>query len=210
MLDEADFRAVLDSMPAMVMVVDEDVRVLESNRAAASMLVGGQLGAPLRRAGDAMLCINSRAHAQGCGHSDACRRCCVRNSVGEALAGSAVVRRRARLEYLREGAVQEVWALVSATAIEFGGRTRVLLVIDNISDLTDIQSFLPICCVCKKIRPDKDTWMPLESCFKDYWDVDFSHSYCPVCMATERERLLQEFEAACACTSCKVEPVEPR
>jgi hypothetical protein len=202
MLDEADFRAVLDSMPAMVMVVDEDVRVLESNRAAADMVVEGPLGSQLRRAGDAMLCINSRAHAQGCGHSDACRHCCVRNSVLEALSGSAVVRRRARLEYLRGEDIQEVWALVSATAIVFGGQRRVLLVIDNISDLTDIQGFLPICCVCKKIRPAKDNWMPLESYFKSYWDVDFSHSYCPTCMEAERERLLQEFETACSCTAC--------
>jgi hypothetical protein len=205
MFTENDFRAILDAMPAMVMVVDEDIRVLDSNRAAADMLVEGQLGSHLRRAGDAMLCIHSTKHPKGCGHSDACRHCCVRNSVAEALAGTAVVRRRARLEYHRENGTQEVWALVSATAIEFGGRRRALLVIDNISDLTDVQSFLPICSVCKKIRPEKDRWMPLESYFKNYWDVDFSHSYCPDCMEVEREKMLREFEATCTCGSAHIE-----
>ncbi|MDP2361278.1 MAG: hypothetical protein Q8O14_11105 [bacterium] len=190
-------RAILDALPALVLVVDEDVRVLDNNRAATQILLGGQDSqlVGLRRAGDAMLCIHATETPAGCGHSPHCRQCVIRGSVGEAARGRIVVRRRARMELHRADVVEEICALVTATPLQYMDQARVLLVIDNISELTDIQSFLPICSVCKKIRPDEQTWLPLESYFKTYWDVDFSHSYCPACLEEERGRMLADHAA---------------
>ena len=199
--DAVSLRAMLDALPAMVMVVDEDVRILDYNQAAASLLPGGPDTFFMKRSGDAMHCLHSLETPQGCGHSVQCQRCVVRNSVQEAIRGATVARRRARLELRTSTEILEIYALVTATPITFEGQARVLLAIDNISDLTDIQSFLPICSVCKKIRPEKNTWLPLESYFKNYWDVDFSHSYCPSCQTAEQARLLQEFAEAGGCST---------
>ncbi|MFA7330310.1 MAG: PAS domain-containing protein [Candidatus Delongbacteria bacterium] len=192
-VDVGSLRAVLDAMPAMLMVVDDDVRILDCNQAAAAVLDGGPETFRLKRSGDAMHCLHSLETPAGCGHSVHCQRCVVRTSVQEARHGTHVARRRARMELKTTDGIREIFALVTATPITYDGQPRVLLVIDNISDLTDIQSFLPICSVCKKIRPEKDRWLPLESYFKNYWDVDFSHSYCPSCQTAEQARLLQEF-----------------
>lgn len=197
--DPLSLRLMLDSLPAMVLVVDGEMRVLDGNQAAAGVMEGGPGAFRLKRTGDAMHCLNSLATPLGCGHSEHCRHCVVRNSVQEALRGSSVVRRRARMELKTESGVSEIFALVTATPITHEGSPRVLLVIDNISDLTDIQAFLPICSVCKKIRPGREGWMPLESYFKSYWDVDFSHSFCPVCKEQELGRLREEFAREIQC-----------
>jgi hypothetical protein len=44
-----------------------------------------------------------------------------------------------------------------------------------------LQSLLPICSSCKKIRDDQDAWHPIESYFKDHLGIQFTHSICPEC-----------------------------
>jgi len=44
-----------------------------------------------------------------------------------------------------------------------------------------LESFLSICCVCKKIRDDEGNWQQLESYISKHSDTKFSHGYCPEC-----------------------------
>jgi DNA-binding response OmpR family regulator len=60
------------------------------------------------------------------------------------------------------------------------------------AEIKVLSGFLPICCVCKKIRDDKGGWNQLESYISKHSDVLFSHSYCPECadaMMTELEAI---------------------
>ena len=189
-------QAVLDAMPSMVFLVDDDMRILEFNAAAANLMSQDRLTALLRqRAGDGLHCLNSLATSEGCGHSTNCRSCVLRNSVNEAATGQRIVRRRTRMELTLQGHRQEIYALVTASPFTFASRSRILLVIEDISELAEIQHLIPICCVCKKIRNDSASWMKIESYFKSYWDVDFSHGYCPDCHCAEKARLLSEHES---------------
>ncbi len=44
-----------------------------------------------------------------------------------------------------------------------------------------LQSLLPICCYCRRIRQDKGYWEQLEVYLAEEADVQFSHSICPDC-----------------------------
>jgi len=44
-----------------------------------------------------------------------------------------------------------------------------------------LESFLSICCVCKKIRDDEGNWQMLETYISKHSDTKFSHGYCPEC-----------------------------
>ena len=45
-----------------------------------------------------------------------------------------------------------------------------------------VESILPICCVCRRIRvqtPAGDQWLPLDEYVASKATVSFSHTYCP-------------------------------
>jgi hypothetical protein len=51
----------------------------------------------------------------------------------------------------------------------------------SISQVKVLESFLPICCECKKIRDDEGHWQQLEKYISEHTNSRFSHGYCPEC-----------------------------
>lgn len=60
------------------------------------------------------------------------------------------------------------------------------------SQVNQLSGLLPICCVCNKIRDDKNYWHRVESYIAQRTDAQFSHGYCPACL----EKALQEVAQA--------------
>lgn len=51
-------------------------------------------------------------------------------------------------------------------------------------EITMLETMLPICSNCKKIRDEKtNTWRHVEEYFREYRKTDFTHSLCPDCVA---------------------------
>lgn len=44
-----------------------------------------------------------------------------------------------------------------------------------------LQSLLPICSYCKRVRSDQNYWTQVESYLGEHLDVQFSHGICPSC-----------------------------
>lgn len=55
------------------------------------------------------------------------------------------------------------------------------MALEDISELLALRSLLPICANCKKIRDDQNYWQDVESYFRKYLGLDFSHGICPQC-----------------------------
>ena len=189
-------RTVFDVMPSLVLVVDDDVRVQAYNAAAAKFLADDRQGILKRRGGEVLGCLHAAEDSEGCGHASFCRDCVIRNSVNDAFGGNRVVRRRARMEVLRSGEKPEIYALITASPFQYEERDLVLLVIEDISEIAELQRMIPICSVCRKVQDEKETWSRVEAYFKEKWDVDFSHGLCPSCFKAETERLRNDLKAA--------------
>lgn len=56
-------------------------------------------------------------------------------------------------------------------------------------EIKKLESFLSICCVCKKIRNKDGTWQQLESYISKHSDTKFSHGYCPECSKKAMDEL---------------------
>lgn len=52
----------------------------------------------------------------------------------------------------------------------------------SMSEIKVLESFLPICAQCKKIRNQKGEWQVLESYIGEHANTQFSHGYCPECL----------------------------
>jgi hypothetical protein len=51
----------------------------------------------------------------------------------------------------------------------------------SLSQIKVLESFLPICADCKKIRNQEGVWQQLEVYISQNSNTQFSHSYCPGC-----------------------------
>ena len=182
-------REIFNAMPSMVFVVDEDVKVQEYNSAAADFLRLDRSAILRHRGGEIMRCMHSTDSPHGCGRASFCEGCVIRNSVKDAYRGNRVERSRTRIEVLRNGEKLDIYALITASPFPFKGKHFVLLVIEDISEIAELQRMIPICSICHKIKDEKEDWSRIEAYFKDRWDVDFSHSLCPACHKKELEKL---------------------
>lgn len=188
-------RSVFDSIPSLIFVVDDDVRIQEYNAVAAEFLSVERSAILKRRGGEVLHCLHATDAPKGCGRAPSCKNCVIRNSVTEAFHGNRVVRRRTRLEIIRDGNEKEIYALITASPFSCMGKPLVLVVIEDISEFAELRSMIPICSICKKVRVDKESWLRVEAYFKDHWDIDFTHGLCPECCKIEMDKLARDVKA---------------
>ncbi|MCI5124975.1 MAG: PAS domain-containing protein [Candidatus Electrothrix sp. AR5] len=182
-------REVFDALPSMIFVVDHDIRIQEYNTAAEELLTDGREAVLRRRAGDILHCIHSTESSEGCGSSSACLDCIIRNSVTTALRGKRIVRHRTRMEIVQNDRKAEIYALVTVSPFSFRGSPHALLVIEDISEIAELYRMIFICPICGKVQGDEKIWMQVEAYFKNNWNVECSHGYCPDCFKVEMKKI---------------------
>jgi hypothetical protein len=175
-------KTIFDAFPSLLFVVDEDVRIYHLNSSAASGLGLNITDTFMQRTGDAIHCIHSTETHEGCGHAPKCKNCVVRNSVNKIFDGEKIIRTKEKMTLVHNGETREVNLQVTAAPFEYNDRQYALLILDDITELTQLRSLLPICSYCKKIRNDQSYWEKLEGYIQHHLDVDFSHSICPDCL----------------------------
>jgi len=183
-------REILDAIPSFVFVVDEDLRILEYNAAAGRLLGLGRQQILLRRSGELWNCLHAMDAPGGCGKSEICKTCIIRETVKEAFTGTSSVRRRVKMELLKEEKANDFYALITTTPFMYGGRKAALLVVEDLNELAELQRIVPICMNCRKVRDDDQYWKRVEEYFKHHWDLRFSHGLCPDCAKLQMEQLV--------------------
>lgn len=184
--DSGFFREILDSFPSPVFIVDFDVRIHFANRSARKMMDAEMKDIHLRRGGDALRCVNSLLHPEGCGHAEECRKCVVRNSVGRSMAGDSTEREMTVMRILGGGS--DVHLMVTVSPLRHGSKSLSILVVEDVTELVRLRGLLPICAWCKRIRNDKDYWQSIEEYFREKHSLKFTHGICPECA----EKFLKE------------------
>ena len=59
--------------------------------------------------------------------------------------------------------------------------TRVTQLENALAQVKRLQGLVPMCCVCKKIRDDKNYWQEVETYVSDHSEAEFTHGICPPC-----------------------------
>lgn len=183
------FRTVFDTMPSLVFVVDQHMRIEDYNATVAELLTAGGVTIIKQRTGAILHCLHSLEVTDGCGKAPFCKNCIIKDSVADAFRGNHVVRRRTKIELVREGNKADFYALITATPFSFQDRALALLVIEDLTAIADLSSMIPICSLCKKIRDERKTWIRIEAYFNSNLGLDFTHSLCPDCYRIEMEKL---------------------
>jgi PAS domain S-box-containing protein len=180
--DERYYKTILDAIPLIIFIVDNDVRIRDLNQAAATAFGLDKATVLNRRGGEVLHCLHAHDVPEGCGRAEFCQNCVIRNSVTKCLAGQAVTRRRTKAELVLEETKKKIELLITASPMPSPEEMLVLLIIEDINEISTLQDIIPICSYCKKIRDDQQYWRSVENYFNDYIGVDFSHGICPNCM----------------------------
>ena len=181
----------LDVIPAVVFIVDNDVRLLNYNRSAGETF-GLEKSAVLhRRGGEVLYCIHSTDHPDGCGRGPYCVDCVIRNAVNAATNGNRTARSYARLSLVGENETLSLDCVVTAAPIIYNDMNHVILVIEDITELSQLRKLLPICSWCKRIRDDAGYYESVERYLSEKMNVDFTHGVCPDCALKLNEEVAE-------------------
>jgi PAS domain-containing protein len=185
--DAAYYRTILDTLPVPVFIVDNDVRIHDLNIAASELFGVRKREIYKMRGGDALHCLNSLTASEGCGRSPVCEDCIIRNSVASSLGGTAVSRKRMKFQIAGLEGKTDLDLLITANRLP--GSSLVLLVLEDVTELTTLKSIVPICIKCRRVRDDHQYWKQVEQYFEENTGLLFSHGLCPSCYKTEMESL---------------------
>jgi PAS domain S-box-containing protein len=183
--DASLLRAVLDAIPSMIFVVDENVVVLEANRAAHRVLGGAPEVVLKRLCGDVLHCLHdSSSDTHACGTTENCEDCVLRQSTRDAYDGRQVTRRRYDMRLVENGRERIVHLLVTAAPVSYDGAPLVILHLEDITELEELRRLIPVCAWCGKVRDDDGYRDNLLTWLRKHAGIDVSHALCPDCQST--------------------------
>jgi hypothetical protein len=173
---------VIEGMPSMVFLMDEFPMIVGMNSLAKKMAGLLKINFYQKRCGELFHCVNS-SDPESCGTTEACKTCPIRDIYENTQTNGGVIRRRVEMTVCNGGGKQETrFFVVTSYKIEAKSGGIVTLIVDDISELLQIKSFIPICTSCKKIKDDDHVWKKLEDYFRLQGEIVFSHCLCPDCL----------------------------
>lgn len=182
LLDKTDFlRGIFDAIPAILLIVDDDVRILHINATASNHLSLDIKNIYKKRGGEVLHCIHATDVPGGCGRGPACKDCLIRNAVSKAIQGGATYRLNTKMELRSGDETKEMYLYLTASPFQYENRTYVLLTLEDISELIRLRSLLPICANCKKIRNSEGYWKEIADYLSTHMEVEFTHGLCEEC-----------------------------
>jgi diguanylate cyclase (GGDEF)-like protein len=131
-----------DSIPSMLFIVDDDVRIMHMNAAARKFNGCDSLHNLPNSGGQVLSCINVVHDANACGKTEHCRECLVRRSVGAASRGRSIFREAIKMERLDKRGNHDVHFMVTASPFMHEDRPLILLILEDISELKQAEEKL--------------------------------------------------------------------
>jgi PAS domain-containing protein len=177
-------RAIINAVPAYLLLVDSEARVQGCNASAADLTQGAEGGLEGKLCGEALRCLRQYGSGKVCGETESCDQCVVRQVIRESLAGDRVFRRKAPMQLLRNGRVEDVTLLVSGAPLALGTGPGVLLSLEDITELESLRRIIPMCAQCRKVRTDEHYWQAVSEYMTRHMGVDITHGLCPDCAAS--------------------------
>jgi PAS domain-containing protein len=178
------FTTILEAVPSPIFIVDDDVRIHGYNMAAAPLFDKEPDKILRMGCGDAFHCIHSLDSPEGCGRSDACKKCIIRNSVSQSYQGDKLVREKCEMQLVKGNKTEQIQALVTTAPVNYLDEIFVLVILEDVTEIEALRNILPICVNCKKVRDDKDYWQNVENYLSKHLDISCSHGICPECIKT--------------------------
>jgi len=172
------FRLLFETMPVGVLMVDANRNIQAINPEGNKIFCIESKSQVTRRVGEQLRCIN----AQGkCGSSAACETCIFSTSAIAAINGQSEFRNKGKFFSYDGDVIKQYTLLITAKHLVYRDESLALLLIEDISLVTELCGLIPICSSCHHIRDDKGNWIYLAKYLREHSEADLTHDYCPDC-----------------------------
>ena len=143
--EESEFlNALFETIPAAVMVVDENQKVRMVNRALEKEFEVARKTVVDKCPGDLLSCPRAVDQPGACGTLDECLMCELRPTISEALAGAKIERRRCHFSYQVKEEIRELTLLVSTKPLDHKGERLSIVILEDITELDGLRQALQI------------------------------------------------------------------
>ncbi|MFZ3371642.1 MAG: hypothetical protein WA131_01235 [Desulfitobacteriaceae bacterium] len=176
---ESFIRTMFDTIPLLTLVLDPDLRVYAVNQAAKNSITSNETEFLGESCGQVLGCRHASDDASGCGFGPNCKNCIIRNTALRTIKGTGTQRAKGKLE-LSTG--KDMSVLVSSSPFEYSKQQFALIMVEDVSLITELQGLIPICAACKRIRDDQGYWNRVEIYIEEHSEVEFTHDICPDCI----------------------------
>ena len=185
LIGEKHLRSMFDAFPFPVFIMDRNLAVQDYNRAS-KRLFGNNIGTRLRHlCGELLSCVHANNSPGGCGKSQFCSECVIREITEAIFNGESSFKRIANMVIERENKAYDICLLVSGSPMQYGEKDYVILAMEDITELTELRKIVSVCSHCHKIKDDSGGWYRFEDYFAKYLNLRFSHGVCKECMKKE-------------------------
>ena len=143
LLDSNNFlKNLFESLPCGVLIVDSERRVQAINNTI-ERTFGIHLSDVLnRRGGEVLSCVHAFTSSYGCGYSDECKECRIRQTALDAISGRKIERNRARAQLHINGIETNLDFLVSAAPLDHEGERLAIVILEDITELNKLKKRL--------------------------------------------------------------------
>jgi PAS domain S-box-containing protein len=178
----------VDAMSDWVCIIDQDFRILRTNRAVESFL-------GLKREDVLGKTCYRIVHGTDT-HIDHCpvpkmmrslRRAQTEVQLGDGRWLSVTVDPLTAKSGRLVGAVHMVRDITALRMVQAEREALIRNLEQALSEVKTLKGLIPICARCRRIRDDSGAWSSLEAYVRSHLDTDFSHGLCPECAQAERE-----------------------
>ncbi len=143
LLNSNDFlKNLFESLPCGVLIMDRERRVHAINNAI-EQTFGIHLSEVInRRGGEVLNCVHASATDKGCGYSEECSECKVRQTALEAISGKKIEKNRARVQLNIRGIETNLDFLISAAPLDHDGERLAIVILEDITELNELKKRL--------------------------------------------------------------------
>lgn len=179
LIDNEFFKLLFKVIPTGIVLVDENGNVQAINPEGSKMFCVGPLKEDKHyRGGDLFRCVNAK---KGCGVADACQDCILRTNAMLAINGQNISRQKGKFCVIQDNGIKEFVLQVTASPLMYKQKRLALLIIEDISLITELSGLIPICSSCHNIRDDKGEWISVSRFLQEHSEAELTHDYCPKC-----------------------------
>ncbi len=141
----AELLDIFENAPLSMLLVDEDRRVRRANRIALDATRFKQDEIVGLRSGEALKCIHTIDHIDGCGFGPDCRDCTIRKTVVDTFSSGKPHKRVASpLRRNKDNQEESLYILISTMPLSIRGEKLVLVCVEDVTDLKQAEQNLRI------------------------------------------------------------------
>ena len=133
--ERENFLKVFSVAPVGLLLLNDQTEIFQANKVAADLILRDPADLIGKRAGGALMCINSQEDPRGCGFSEACGQCVLRKGVERVLAnGGSEHGVEMEMTLLVNNKPEKRWLRISAERLILDGAKHVVVALDDITE----------------------------------------------------------------------------